>query len=244
MSNIKYVIRHNDFAYNDEWYQTDWITQGSIHTIYSDKNEAEQAYKQLIVEALYNVEGIGQYSIGNGDLSDTEYQALDDFLLEKTGHNFEYFADDDVFPALNLDDAFKLAQLSGIVHYQLLEIDDSKPNYVIWLNNEQSYFSNYDSGAIVSGNYEDFIQYDTCDWHFFDQISTTLKGTLSELSDSPEILEKLLEDAKGIQYSVENQTLDINGNHSNYDTLKALNALLKQPIFEIRQVTLEELAQL
>ena len=53
MSNIKYVIRHNDFAYNDEWYMTDAATLGSIKAIYSDKIEAEQAYKALVVHALY-----------------------------------------------------------------------------------------------------------------------------------------------------------------------------------------------
>ena len=30
MNQIKYVIRHNHFAYNDEWYQTDQATLGAI----------------------------------------------------------------------------------------------------------------------------------------------------------------------------------------------------------------------
>lgn len=244
MSNIKYVIRSNDFGYNDEWHQTDWVTQGSIHTIYNDRDEAEQAYKHLVVDTFYNIEGIGQYSVGNGDLSDTEYQALDDFLLEKTGHDFEYFADEDAFPSLDLDDAFKLAQLSGILHYQLIEVDATQPNYVIWLNQDEAYFGHYDTDAIVFGSHEDFIETNESNWYFLQRISTTLNGTLSELSDSPEILENFLKTAIGINYSTEKSHLEINGHSSNYQTIKALNALLKQPLFEIRQVTLEEIAQL
>ena len=38
MSNIQYVIRHNHFAYNDEWYQTDQATLGAIKAIYTDKD--------------------------------------------------------------------------------------------------------------------------------------------------------------------------------------------------------------
>ena len=53
MSNIQYVIRQNDFAYNDEWHLTNCVSTGAIKQIYTDKAEAEKAYKSLVVEGLY-----------------------------------------------------------------------------------------------------------------------------------------------------------------------------------------------
>jgi len=53
MSNIKYLIRQNDFAYNDEWHLTNYVSTGAIKQIYTDKAEAEKAYKSLVVEGLY-----------------------------------------------------------------------------------------------------------------------------------------------------------------------------------------------
>ena len=55
MSNIQYVIRQNDFAYNDEWHLTDCVSTGAIKEIYTDKAEAEQAYKALVVQGLSGI---------------------------------------------------------------------------------------------------------------------------------------------------------------------------------------------
>ena len=51
MSNIKYLIRQNDFAYNDEWHLTNYVSTGAIKQIYTDKAEAEKAYKSLVSKA-------------------------------------------------------------------------------------------------------------------------------------------------------------------------------------------------
>ena len=55
MSNIRYVIRQNDFTYNDEWHLTNCVSTGAIKEIYTDKAEAEQAYKALVVQGLSGI---------------------------------------------------------------------------------------------------------------------------------------------------------------------------------------------
>lgn len=240
MSNIKYVIRHNEFAYNDEWFLTDDATAGRITAVYTDKAEAEQAYKTLIVDALYNEYELSQYDIGNGEADDETYEKIEAFVLEKTGKPF----DSETLPEMSEDDAFEFARLSGILCYQLIEFDDSKPHYALWINAEESYMDHYDTGSILFDHDPDFIEDSDCDWYFLSRIEQTLQGSLADLSDSPEILQAFLQNAAGVRFDAQQQALVINGNGSNYQTTKALNALLKQPLFEIHSLTLEQIQAL
>ena len=240
MSNLKYVIRHNEFAYNDEWFLTDEAIAGRITAVYTDKAEAEQAYKTLIVDALYNEYELSQYDIGNGEADDETYEKIEAFILEKTGKAFDH----ETLPKMNEDDAFEFAKLSGILCNQLIEFDDSKPHYALWINAEESYMDHYDTGSILFDHDPDFIEDSDCDWYFLSRIEQTLQGSLADLSDSPEILQAFLQDAAGISFDAKQQTLVINGNGSNYQTIKALNALLKQPLFEIHALSLEQIQEL
>jgi hypothetical protein len=240
MSNIKYVIRHNEFAYNDEWFLTADATAGRITAVYTDKAEAEQAYKTLIVDALYNEYELSQYDIGNGEADDETYEKIEAFILEKTGKPF----DSETLPEMSKDDAFEFARLSGILCYQLIEFDDSKPHYALWINAEESYMDHYDTGSILFDHDPDFIEDSDCDWYFLSRIEQTLQGSLADLSDSPEILQAFLQNAAGVSFDAQQQALVINGNGSNYQTIKALNALLKQPLFEIHSLTLEQIQAL
>lgn len=240
MNNLKYVIRHNNFAYNDEWFLTNDATAGQITAVYTDKAEAEKAYKTLIVDALYNEYELSQYDIGNGEADNETYEKIEAFILEKTGKAF----DNEILPEMSEDDAFEFAKLSGILCYQLIEFDDSKPQYAIWINAEESYMDHYDTGSVLFDSNPDFIESSDCDWYFLSRIEQTLQGNLADLSDSPEILQAFLQNAAGISFDSRQQALVINGSDSNYQTIKALNALLKQPLFELHSLTLEQIQAL
>lgn len=237
---IKYIIRHNDFAYNDEWFQTVFPEAGRIHTIYEDKAEAEYAFKKLIVEALYADDDLNNYDIGNGYASEETYEKLEQFVLEKTGEEFEI---DDEIPEMELDDAFEFAQLSGVLHYQLIEIDEQKPIYILWSNEEQDYlrsenyniFDSTDENFNTVDDFELYIFENDFNEHVFDQ-------SLEKISESPEILKSLILGIPALVYAEDrNCILNIDWEDISFSQLKAINALLKQPIFEIRQVTLEQL---
>lgn len=237
---IKYIIRHNDFAYNDEWFQTSSPEAGRIHTIYEDKAEAEYAFKKLIVEALYADDDLNNYDIGNGYASEETYEKLEQFVLEKTGEEFEI---DDEIPEMELDDAFEFAQLSGVLHYQLIEIDEQKPIYILWSNEEQDYlrsenyniFDSTDENFNTVDDFELYIFENDFNEHVFDQ-------SLEKISESPEILKSLILGIPALVYAEDrNCILNIDWEDISFSQLKAINALLKQPIFEIRQVTLEQL---
>lgn len=237
---IKYIIRHNDFAYNDEWLQTGSPEAGRIHTIYEDKAEAEYAFKKLIVEALYADDDLNNYDIGNGYASEETYEKLEQFVLEKTGEEFEI---DDEIPEMELDDAFEFAQLSGVLHYQLIEIDEQKPIYILWSNEEQDYlrsenyniFDSTDENFNTVDDFELYIFENDFNEHVFDQ-------SLEKISESPEILKSLILGIPALVYAEDrNCILNIDWEDISFSQLKAINALLKQPIFEVQQITLEQL---
>lgn len=236
----KYVIRQNDFAYNDEWYQTHSPILGAIQAVYTDKSEAEAAYKQLIVEALYHNEDLSNYDIGNGYADDATYEKLEAFVLEKTGEEFDT---DDEIPEMELEDAFQFAQIAGILHYQLIEINETQPIHILWSNTQNDYlkgeynntFDSTDENFSTLENFElSLFEYDF-NVHIFDK-------TLDQISDSPEILKTLATNTPNIVYAEDrNSIVNIDWDDLHFTDLKSLNALLKQPIFEVRQITLEQL---
>lgn len=236
----KYVIRQNDFAYNDEWYQTHSPILGAIQAVYTDKSEAEAAYKQLIVEALYHNEDLSNYDIGNGYADDATYEKLEVFVLEKTGEEFDT---DDEIPEMELEDAFQFAQIAGILHYQLIEINETQPIHILWSNTQEDYFRGDYNNTFDSLD-ENFADIDDFDLYIFEDDFTqdVIGRDLNELSDSPEILKTLATNTPNIVYAEDrNSIVNIDWDDLHFTELKALNALLKQPIFEVRQITLEQL---
>ena len=242
MSNIKYVIRHNDFAYNDEWYITDEASLGAIKATYDNKLEAEEAYKKLVVHALYNDQELSQYDIGNGYASDELYAKIESFILEKTGEEF----DNEELPEMTDDDAFEFAKLSGILCYQLIEVDDSKPNYAIWMLQSEEYLrGDYSSGFFNSQD----DSFSDIDWQqemhqFEDEFDENIVNQpFATLSDSPELLKSFIQSVEAIT-SDEQSITSIDYEGLSFIQLKALNALLKEPLFEIRALTLEQIQAL
>lgn len=231
----KYVIRRIDFSYNDEYYQTGYQHAGEIKAIYDNHEEATQAYKKLVVEALQDND-LEMYTFGYGELPTEVYEAVEAFVLEKTGEEYDK---DDGLPDLNEEDLFHFAQLTGIVHYQLFELDDSQKLYVIWLTQDQAYYTDYEMGNIVYGQSENFMSDDELNWHFLDTIKTNLHGSLEELSDAPSLLEQVIKTHAGLNYDAHTATLKMDS-LANYDAIAQLNALLKAPLFEIQAKTLEE----
>ena len=244
MGNIQYVIRQNDFAYNDEWHLTNCVSTGAIKQIYTDKAEAEKAYKSLVVEGLYYDE-LCNYDIGNGEADDEIYEKLEALILEKTGKTFNI--DDGEIPKLNEDDAFEFAKISGIVWYQLLEVDASQPCYVLWINSEEDCFSGYETGSIISSQDENFsdVSWEANIYAMDYAFEALMDKPLAELSDSPLLFKQFIEQTPDIRYDAEKDSIEgIALDNIKFIDIKTLNSFLKQPIFEIRQISLEELAEL
>ncbi|MFO1391131.1 MAG: hypothetical protein U1E94_02780 [Agitococcus sp.] len=69
----------------------------------------------------------------------------------------------------------------------------------------------------------------------------TMNGTLEELSDAPLLLLQLIQNNPNIKYDEDSKTLEIAPDEQ---SLNSVNALLKNPLYEIRYLTIQEIYEI
>ena len=74
-----------------------------------------------------------------------------------------------------------------------------------------------------------------------DYISIAIKGTLEELTDAPLLLNQLIEQDPNLDYDNLNKILKIQPDEQ---SLNSVNALLKNPLYEIRYLTIQEIYEI
>ena len=245
---IKYIIRRNEFSYNDEYFSLHSATPSVIKAIYDNKAEAEEAYKSLVVEALYQQDNLYEYN-GDSELAQRAYQFVVDNNIQielEEDETLEDLDDFETFPDMSEDDAFKFAQEAGLLWYLLIEFDDQQPIYVLWSCKNQQYLEDA-YGNIFDSLNEDFSDIDDFDLDVFeDDIEEyIIDQDLDDISDSPQLLKSLIEEFDSVEFEEDHHSIssiDIYG--IPFTELKSINALLKSPIFEIRKITLEQLKEI
>lgn len=251
MSNIKYVIRQRNFFYNDEGqYLTDpefdgCEGYGDIEQVEDSLLLAQQHCEIKNVQFMRNAE-LSMYcppceNHTHNHPSD-EFKAELEELLQGYGHHL-CTLDGSLIAKLPSDlpdeAVLKFAKIVNILAYEVLEFKQDEKLYAIWLFKEQKYFG-----------YTKILTYSNPD--YFALVGTYLlkdalliPGSLSELSDTPELLNAFIQNNSAFfEYQVNPDGILIDNVDVSFEDLSALNTLLKQPIFEIRQVTLEQLATL
>ena len=247
MSDKTYVIRGYHFGYNDE---TFYVAGSSIHKIYHDKAEAEANYKRLEVAAArqFSLHEMSSFFDGDEDF----IKKMDDFVFTRCG---EHIVDEDgcvneeeLTGALNDDDTFEFINLAAMKSYQLVEFDGEPKFFAAWLPHKDSYYIKHDecSASLVCKESKEaliaklkniFDEFD--DWHVL------LHGELSDLSDTPALLEQVLNSHKKAIYNSSKKELVIKGyGEKELAALLAVNALLKTPVLEIKELTLQEVLAL
>ena len=74
-----------------------------------------------------------------------------------------------------------------------------------------------------------------------DYIRISIKGTLEELTDAPLLLNQLIEQDPNLDYDNLNKILKIQPDEQ---SLNSVNALLKNPLYEIRYLTIQEIYEI
>ena len=235
-----YVIREKYFGYNDE---TFYVAGNRIANIFEDKQQAEAAYKQLEIKgardfALYEVESLF-------DADEALLQQLDDFVYSRCGEHICEAGDisDDVLPvSLSDDDTFEFIQLAGMQKFQLVEFENQVKFYGLWSVKKQRWVEEHDecfAGLIYSENLDAFKSKVEHIFADYDYSAIELKGSLEELSAQPILLQAMISAQSGLSYDEAKQTLVIDAWQD--EALYAVNSLLKQPLFEIKEIGLEEI---
>ena len=235
-----YVIREKYFGYNDE---TFYVAGNRIANVFDNKQQAELAYKKLEIDgardfALHEVESLF-------DADEALLQQLDDFVYSRCGEHICEAGDisDDVLPvSLSDDDTFEFIQLAGMQKFQLVEFENQVKFYGLWSVKKQRWVEEHDecfAGLIYSENLDAFKSKVEHIFADYDYSAIELKGSLEELSAQPILLQAMISAQSGLSYDEAKQTLVIDAWQD--EALYAVNSLLKQPLFEIKEIGLEEI---
>lgn len=239
-----YVIREKYFGYNDEVF---YASGNRIASIFEQKEQAEATYKQLEINGardfpLYEVESLF-------DADETLLKKLDDFVFSRCGEHIyqEGGVSRETLPeSLNDEDTFEFIQLANMQSYQLIHFDQDIKFYGLWSVKKQAWVEEHDE-FFASLAYADqpeqlktnvriiFADYDYGD--------IELKGSFEDLSEQPVLLQALIKTNKALKYNNKSQTLIILQGWEE-EGLYAVNPLLKQPLFEIKEIEIEEIQRI
>lgn len=256
-----YIIRKKLFDYNDEYYDVKQFQLGEISGVYQDFAEAEQALRQLTIEAvrdqdlyIYNVPAYTSAEV---------IEAVHQRILDHAG--IALYQDgslSDVVPeVLSDEDTLHLAEQFGILPYQLECLNDE--NHVIWDAENQAYLRLPDPygnpceeddfcGELIWGTSADFLETHPRAEAFIEHLARQIfpayarrRGSIEELSSSPAEFEQQLAQSRALwDYQEHKLSPKSCASARDFAALKAVNDLLKQPFFEIHQIDFHALKTL
>ena len=249
MENKACIIRQQHFAYNDEFYLRDEAFLTQIHAVYTDRESAHLACKQLNLEVLPR-EILGNYFAPEYQQADIELlQRLNQFCLERCGQPLfdERGRHEDYIPAaLSPDDYFEFAQRANMLRYIVIEVSSDCLFYLLWMNEEQAYFDGL-QGYLIESRHPDFPEYDWSEliYAFELLLEDTLRLHAPEmLTSQPKLWEALFSSISAFEFDTQRRIAAIDIEQLSFTQLSAINSLLKTPIFEIRALSLQQLQEI
>ena len=236
-----YVIREKYFGYNDEVF---YVAGNRIANVFEDKQQAEAAYKQLEIKgardfALYEVESLF-------NATEEELQKLDDFVFARCGEHIADGGDisDDVLPeSLSDEDTLEFIKIANMHKFQLVQFENEARFYALWSVKQQKWVEEHDeffASLVYAEQPEQLKSNVRTIFADYDYGDIQLQGSFEELSDQPVLLQAMIKAQSGLKYNQKTQTLIIMQGWEE-EGLYAVNPLLKQPLFEIREIELEEI---
>lgn len=245
MSEKKYVIRGYEFGYNDE---CSYVEGNRVKCSFIDKELAESVYESLEIKAArrFDLSEVENLFDGNDHL----LKKCDQFMFVTCGVrllNNEGYIERGLYLPKNMrdDDVLKFVEIAQMHSYQLLAFNNSPSFYVLWIPKENTYASYQTEGMkyLHYANSKLELQSGMDDMIEDNGLNPlVIKGKLNEISDTPVLLERLVDQNKKISYSEKNETLKVVG----YEPAPyfSVNPLLKKPLFEMHKISLEELMAL
>lgn len=225
MTDKSYVIRGYHFGYNDECY---YVNGAYNHGIYSNKDEAEAEYRRMEVKAALelDLDEVGSL-FDNEKLADQAKK----FLLTHGG----CWDDGGISSAMSDDSVLAFLDLIDWHSYKLIEFEGKPRFYGLWWVDDECYECESDE----EGTY---VTFEPAANDFIHLVSEklgkkTLKGTLGDLSQTPHLLQALIESDPKITFDSNSCKLVISRNDGT--SWIALAELLKKPPFELRLLSLE-----
>ena len=237
-----YVIRAKCFGYNDEVF---YVSGNRIANVFHDQAQAEATYRQLEINSardfgLYEVESLF-------DADEKTLQALDDFVFERCGEHIleDGMVSHNALPdELSDDDTFEFIQRARMQAFQLTHFAEEPKFYAIWVTKSQEYLKIHDEcfSTLAYAETAEGLNDDIGSVFYEYESPLVLKGALDALSATPVLLQAAIDThKKHAKYDAGKQQLTIK---QDTDTLLSINALLREPLFEVRQLSIDEIQEI
>lgn len=243
-----YVIRKIAFHYSDEYLYVNTI--GGIEQVFDNKEEAEAEWFRLEREAFeeQDLGDIEQFSPCSGKHS-KEVKVFNEFIKSKTGQDIAVIENDFVYcemdtflpEGLSDSDILHIREITGVKFYELAEFDGSPSFYGIWLKKpfvKNEGYLNYNGAPYFYNSREEALT--EVKRKNAEILGSTKKIDISieDLTETPVLFQSFVESSKNIKYNFDEKCLEIG--YLNDDELVTLNGLLKNPCFEIREISYDE----
>lgn len=251
----QYVIRAYAFTYYDEDYQTEYGDWGDVAAVFTDAASAQTELERLTVrEMRFSLGAYDPYSGING-APDEFVERINAFCIERCGNPmFEDGAHsaDSIPEGMSDADVIELAKLSYLEFYRIFEVPEDGGFVALWLPKQKHYVGKYIGTYILDiafhPSIEDFMDEDHWPNQIFEVFPSSWQGAYEELSDTPLLLRQFVDLQPNMAYDETTQTLSFTSGNKycpasdiSVPDLFSLNALLKDPVFEIRRLTVAEL---
>lgn len=227
-----YILTYSGYQYNDEYYSPSY--GGRICHLLYNRDEAIQVWKKLEIdfqhENRYNPLAFEECS---GDIN-------------SLGLDFDTIYDNYHEHKLTDDEIFNVTVKLNRHIYELIEYPKDLKCYIAYFSDQNKYsFSDetteWDNQSNLHLTFTHVTNSNACfisSKALCEKRPISLRGTFEELSDSPLLLERLIEQDKNLEYVIRTKCLNI---IPNQNSINSLNALLKKPFFEIKCLSIEEI---
>lgn len=237
-----FVIRRFEFGYNDEWYETDGEL-GRITAVFDDEASAQAELEHLVAK-FWRGEELSSYGMFCDDVDEALVEKLNAFCLAHCGQPLAD-EDGDVYtlpPGLSDAHVLEFAKIAGLMAYQVVEVPDNGGFVALWWPEEERYLGNY----VTEINYQPSIEALMANVpdQLYEALPDSWQGSYEDISHSPLLLRQLVSTQPDVlHYDESKQCLSFTKGAWSVPGMQllALNALLKTPVFEVRQLSIQEL---
>lgn len=250
---MKYIIRANNYNYNDENYFIE--TAGKIENVYNTYEEAVKVCNELNAEAIADYDRLNDfiYNSANEEVNMAWLRQyyFDNFRI-KLGEEDTYLEEDVVLPdTATTEQIATILNRMGIAFFQVYEHNDYSPLVELQLNpkfwGEDAYIITEPANRSFYFNEEEALSY--LMESFNNELYETtqgLKGSLEHLSSTPEILKAFLDKSETLMYNEEEECICFK--QDKYETTIAeftgLADLLKVKPYEIALYSMHDAVEL
>ena len=239
MFDKKFIVRDIAWGYSDEVY---YESGHYLHKSFSTRKDAEAELRKLQIMQIREIPLSDTASLfdGSEQLHEKVKKYIEGCTGKELGDLMEYGAE--IPDELNDEQVLELGKMLGTMVGDVLELREGNKLLVLWDPEEDEAICTHDECGtlMVFGVAEKElleIADEALEYHL-DEVFDG-KGSLESLSDNPELLKSLIASTDGLEYNANEQQLVFGGSVDS-DILMQLNALLKKPFYELKEMSVKE----